>query len=76
MTIGDMEKVRGALDSFREMAQNKADFIEKQTNGGEEDPEDYSGYDEAVTDYNYELAYLGELLADALAEALGIEEKK
>ncbi|ASR86531.1 hypothetical protein SEA_CHANGELING_79 [Mycobacterium phage Changeling] len=72
MTIGDMEKVRAALDSFREMSQAKHDFIEENES---EDGDIGYRYDETITDYNYELAYLGELLADALAEALGIKEE-
>ncbi|APC46197.1 hypothetical protein PBI_STARSTUFF_81 [Mycobacterium phage StarStuff] len=70
----DIEKLKSAYEGFKEMLDNKYDFINEQTNDGEDEPEDYGRYDEAVTDYNYELAYLGELLADAVAEALGIKE--
>ncbi|QDP44658.1 hypothetical protein SEA_NOTHINGSPECIAL_74 [Mycobacterium phage NothingSpecial] len=75
MTIGDIEKLKNAYEGFKEMLDNKYDFINEQTNDGEDEPEDYSRYDEAVTDYNYELAWLGEQLADAVAEALGIKEE-
>ena len=66
------DKVREALASFRETLNAKREFIEAAT--------DESGdYDrraaEVVADYESELAYLGELLADAVAEALGIEEE-
>ncbi|AOQ27913.1 hypothetical protein SEA_POMAR16_81 [Mycobacterium phage Pomar16] len=71
----DIEKLKSAYEGFKEMLDNKYDFINEQTNDGQDEPEDYGRYDEAVTDYyNYELAYLGELLADAVAEALGIKE--
>ncbi|AYD87105.1 hypothetical protein SEA_NICOLETERA_78 [Mycobacterium phage NicoleTera] len=75
MTIGDLDGLKRAYEGFKEMLDNKYDFINEQTNDGEDEPEDYGRYDEAVTDYNYELAWLGEQLAEAVAEALGIKEE-
>ncbi|AHY27146.1 hypothetical protein PBI_MA5_80 [Mycobacterium phage MA5] len=67
MEIGNVDKVREALANFQAVAKAKHDFIEEAT--------DESGdYDwkaaEVVSDYDHELAYLGELLADAIEEGL------
>ncbi|AOT25445.1 hypothetical protein KIP29_gp19 [Mycobacterium phage BabyRay] len=71
MEIGNVEAVKSALASFRSMLQMKRDFIEENQDPNDGEPEcGYSRWDEAITDYNYELAYYGELLADAIEEGL------
>ncbi|AIS74160.1 hypothetical protein AVV42_gp19 [Mycobacterium phage Anubis] len=76
MEIGNVDQVKSALESFRSMLQLKHDFIEENQDPDDGEPEcGYSRWDEAITDYNYELAYYGKQLADAVAEALGIKEE-
>ncbi|QCG76932.1 hypothetical protein SEA_XIANYUE_79 [Mycobacterium phage XianYue] len=73
--IGEIDGIRRAYDSFNSMLEAKEAFIEENSDPDDGEPEcGYSRYDETITDYNYELAYLGEQLAAAVAEALGIEE--
>ncbi|AEJ92035.1 hypothetical protein SEA_HEATHEN_81 [Mycobacterium phage Heathen] len=71
MEIGNVDQVKSALESFREMQRMKEAFIEENQDPNDGEPEcGYSRWDEAITDYNYELAYYGELLADAIEKAL------
>ncbi|AVR57065.1 hypothetical protein PBI_PUPPY_83 [Mycobacterium phage Puppy] len=71
MEIGNVDQVKSALESFREMQRMKEAFIEENQDPDDGEPEcGYATWDERITDYNYELAYYGELLADAIEKAL------
>ncbi|QGJ89781.1 hypothetical protein SEA_SUPERCHUNK_82 [Mycobacterium phage Superchunk] len=67
-----MEKVRSALGEFQALAKAKDDYIEENTDASGDWDVDTA---EGISDYNEDLAHLGDLLADAVAEALGIKEE-
>jgi hypothetical protein len=70
------DKVKEALASFRGMQGFREDFRAENYDSEADEPIDmsWSLYDAAMTDYKEELAYLGALLTDAVAEALGVKE--
>ncbi|ALA11883.1 hypothetical protein SEA_PANAMAXUS_79 [Mycobacterium phage Panamaxus] len=71
MEIGNVDQVKAALESFRSMLQMKHDFMEEHQAPDDDEPScGYATWDERITDYNYELAYYGEQLADAIEKAL------
>ncbi|AHG24303.1 hypothetical protein KIY80_gp79 [Mycobacterium phage Benvolio] len=75
MTIGDIEKIREAYDGFKAMLDAKQEFMDEHNDDDGNEPEcGYEVWDEEIADYNHELAYLGELLFDAVSKALGIKE--
>ncbi|QJD50285.1 hypothetical protein SEA_IWOKEUPLIKEDIS_82 [Mycobacterium phage Iwokeuplikedis] len=70
--IGNIGELGEALANFREMANAKHDYIEENTDeSGDWDVRTAEG----IADYDTDLAYLGERLADAVAKALGVEEE-
>ncbi|ATN88476.1 hypothetical protein SEA_DALMATIAN_80 [Mycobacterium phage Dalmatian] len=75
MTIGDIDKVKEAVDSFKAMLDAKQEFIDEYNDDDGNEPDcGYEVWDEEIADYNHELAYLGERLFDIVGKALGLKE--
>jgi hypothetical protein len=67
-------QVKECLGSFREMQGFRAKFVTEHAGWAGDEPScGYATWDAAMADYNDDLTYLGELLADAVAEALLVE---
>ncbi|BBC43634.1 hypothetical protein PBI_AN9_80 [Mycobacterium phage AN9] len=68
-----MDELMTALKSWKEVSDSKQAFIDRFATDGAPTC-GYEAWDEALADYNDELADAGQVLADAIAEALGIKE--
>lgn len=63
-----LKEVLAAFDSLSNL---KHEFCEREWDSERDEPRcGYQEWDEAITDYNYELAWHGEMLAEAVREAL------
>lgn len=66
-------QVKDCLGSFREMRDFRDKFVTEHAGWAGAEPScGYPTWNAAMADYNEELTYLGGLLADAVAEALGM----
>jgi len=66
-------QVKDCLGDFRQMRDFRDKFAREHAGWAGAEPScGYPTWNAAMADYNNELAYLGELLADAVAEALGM----
>ncbi|ASJ79764.1 hypothetical protein KIY83_gp78 [Mycobacterium phage Fameo] len=75
VSIGDIDKLKAAHESFKAMLDAKQEFIDEYNDDDGNEPDcGYEVWDEEIADYNHELAYLGELLFDAVGKALGLKE--
>ncbi|UXE05126.1 hypothetical protein SEA_MACH_81 [Mycobacterium phage MaCh] len=61
-----LDAIEEAWSNFNTMANAKQEFIES----SEEDADTSYRYDEVITDYNIELAYLGKALAETITELI------
>ncbi|QGJ91371.1 hypothetical protein SEA_BACHOME_79 [Mycobacterium phage Bachome] len=61
-----LDAIEEAWANFNTMANAKQEFIES----SEEDADTSYRYDEVITDYNIELAYLGKALAETITELI------
>ncbi|AMW64337.1 hypothetical protein SEA_CHIPMUNK_81 [Mycobacterium phage ChipMunk] len=75
MTVGAIDGVKRALDSFQKLVAAREKALDEYRNeDGEVNEYDYRDYDETRTDYALDLEEAGEQLASAIAEALGLKE--
>ncbi|ASR77182.1 hypothetical protein KIV66_gp75 [Mycobacterium phage MyraDee] len=70
MTIGDIAQLQAALEGWDEVAGYRDSYIAENADEDGEPPET-SRYWEGIADYESDLAYQGELLADAIRKVLG-----
>ncbi|MCA2331861.1 hypothetical protein JF714_15570 [Mycobacterium avium] len=75
VVLDPLDRLKRVLDYFTEIEARKGEFIEEnQAADYSDEPEcGYAAWDEAITDFNYELADAGEGLAHVLREFLASE---
>ncbi|AXH46818.1 hypothetical protein SEA_ACOLYTE_75 [Mycobacterium phage Acolyte] len=72
MTIGDIEKLQRALDSFQKLVDARDKALDQyRDEDGEVIESEYRGYDETRTDYALDLEEAGEHLAETVREVIG-----
>ena len=75
-TSSKWAQAKDCLGSFREMHSFRDKFVSEHAGWAGDEPScGYVTWDAAMADYNEDLIHLGELLADPVAEALGVKPR-
>lgn len=63
------DEAKAALRELQSVLKDKHAYWDAETNGGEDEPECWSAYDEVIADWNEDIAEAAEKLASALTES-------